>query len=333
VISIQSGPIGNDINFQGQPVLIKSFLNAISKARNYDEVVSERDKIRAKYDELKSQLDELYVPPGHFFSPIPSLDEIRKDESIIFGKAPETLSGIDLNVDKQLTLFKELARFYPEMPFKAEKSSDLRYHFVNDAYTYGDGIVLYGMIRHLEPKKIIEVGSGFSSCLILDTNDLFFNGQISTTFIEPYPQLLKSLLQEEDEGATNLISKRLQDVSLDVFESLGENDILFIDSTHVSKINSDVNYLIFEILPRLSKGVYIHIHDIFYPFEYPKWWVYEGRGWNEAYLLRAFLEHNRDFRIMLMNTYLRLFHKDVVQNNMPLCLERMGGSIWIRKEC
>lgn len=313
--------------------MIKSFLNAITKARNYDDVVSEREKIQEKYDELKSQLDKLYVPPGHFFSPIPHLDEVRKDEPIIFGAASETLPGIDLNVAEQLTLFKALARFYADMPFEAEKGSGLRYHFVNDAYTYGDGIVLYGMIRHLEPKKIIEVGSGFSSCLILDTNDLFFNGQISTTFIEPYPQLLKSLLQEKDKDATNLISKRLQDVSLNVFESLEENDILFIDSTHVSKINSDVNYLVFEILPRLSKGVYIHIHDVFYPFEYPKWWVYEGRGWNEAYLLRAFLEYNENFKIVLMNTYLRLFYKDVVQENMPLCLERMGGSIWIRKEC
>lgn len=182
------------------------------------------------------------------------------------------------------------------------------------------------------PKKIIEVGSGFSSCLILDTNDFFFNGQISTTFIEPYPQLLKSLLQKKDKDAPNLISKRLQHVSLNVFESLEENDILFIDSADVSKISSDVNYLVFEIPPPLSKGVYIHIHDVFYSFEYHKRWVYEGRGGNEAYLLRAFLEYNKNFKIVLMNTYLRLFYKDVVQENMPLCLERIGGSIWIRKK-
>jgi len=312
--------------------LLKSVLGAISKARRHDEAASERDTIRAKYEELKAKLDELYVPPGHFFSPIPSLDEIRKEESSIFGKPPDTLPGIDLNVDAQLTLFEELSRFYPEMPFEAERSPKFRYYFENEAYTYGDGIILYSMIRHLKPTKIIEVGSGFSSCLMLDTNDLFFNGEISFTFIEPFPQLLKSLLNDGDERSINIVPKRLQDVDLVEFETLGPGDILFVDSTHVSKINSDVNYLIFEILPRLSKGVYIHIHDIFYPFEYPKWWVYEGRGWNEAYILRAFLQHNEDFQVILMNTYLRLFHKETVQNHMPRCLERMGGSIWIRKE-
>ena len=114
--------------------MLKSVFNAISKARSYDEVVSERDRVRVKYEELKTQLDELYVPPGHFFSPIPSLDEIRKDESKIFGKVPETLAGIDLNVESQLTLFRALTRFYPEMPFKADKSPNLRYYFVNEAY-------------------------------------------------------------------------------------------------------------------------------------------------------------------------------------------------------
>lgn len=92
----------------------------------------------------------MYVPPGHFFSPIPPLNEVRKDEPIIFGAAPETLPGIDLNVEEQLTLFKALVRFYADMTFEAEKGSDLRYHFVNDAYTYGNAIVLYGMIRHLD---------------------------------------------------------------------------------------------------------------------------------------------------------------------------------------
>ena len=123
------------------------------------------------------------------------------------------------------------------------------------------------MIRHIEPNRIIEVGSGFSSCLILDTNDLHFDGRIATTFIEPYPELLKSLVAEGDESASTLLPVRLQDVDLSVFEELNRGDILFIDSTHVSKIDSDVNYLFFEILPRLSSGVYIHFHDIFYPFE------------------------------------------------------------------
>ncbi|MCZ8539210.1 hypothetical protein [Psychrobacillus psychrodurans] len=90
-----------------------------------------------------------------------------------------------------------------------------------------------------------------------------------------------------------------------------EGDILFIDSYHVSKIGSDVNYIIFEILPKLKPGVRIHFHDIFYPFEYPEKWIFEGRFWNRAYLLRAFLQYNQDFIIDLWNNYLILEHKEI----------------------
>ncbi len=124
-------------------------------------------------------------------------------------------------------------------------------------------------------------GSGYSSCLILDTNELFFDNAISCTFIEPYPGRLLSLLKEEDQKHYQLIQKNLQDIELTSFKELSPNDILFVDSTHVSKTNSDVNYLLFNILPSLNSGVLIHFHDIFYPFEYPKKWVYEGRAWKK----------------------------------------------------
>ena len=93
-----------------------------------------------------------------------------------------------------------------------------------------------------------------------------------------------------------LVNVKLQDVDLKEFDKLKSGDVLFIDSTHVSKIGSDVNYLFFEILPRLHRGVYIHIHDIFYPFEYPKDWIDEGRAWNENYILRAFLNIMRNLK-------------------------------------
>jgi len=128
-----------------------------------------------------------------------------------------------------------------------------------------------------------------------------------------------------------MLPSRLQDVDASEFEALRANDILFIDSTHVSKINSDVNRIFFEILPRLSPGVHIHFHDISYPFEYPKEWVYEGRAWNEAYMLRTFLQYNTAFRIVLMNTFMERYHESFFQERMPLCLKNIGGSIWIRK--
>ncbi|HEX6383406.1 MAG TPA: class I SAM-dependent methyltransferase, partial [Anaerolineae bacterium] len=129
-----------------------------------------------------------------------------------------------------------------------------------------------------------------------------------------------------------IIARPLQDVSLDRFSALTAGDILFIDSTHVAKIGSDVNYLFFEILPALAPGVYVHIHDILYPFEYPAAWVYEGRAWNEAYLLHAFLQYNPTFSIQFFNTYLERVHEPWFRQEMPLCLKDPGGSIWLRKE-
>ncbi|MDR1562767.1 MAG: class I SAM-dependent methyltransferase, partial [Dysgonamonadaceae bacterium] len=122
-----------------------------------------------------------------------------------------------------------------------------------------------------------------------------------------------------------------QNVPLDVFTELKANDILFIDSTHVAKFNSDVNYVIHKILPILSDGVYIHFHDIFYPFEYPMEWLLEGRAWNEQYVLRAFLEYNMKFKIVLFNTYLETIFHEKLKNRFPLIFKNTGGSIWIKK--
>jgi hypothetical protein len=111
---------------------------------------------------------------------------------------------------------------------------------------------------------------------------------------------------------------------------LKANDILFIDSTHVSKTNSDVNYLFFEILPRLQTGVLVHIHDIFFPFDYPREWILEGRSWNEAYLLRAFLQYNPRFEIVLFNDYLQTLHWDSFARLLPRFSKDGGGSVWLQ---
>jgi hypothetical protein len=188
------------------------------------------------------------------------------------------------------------------------------------------------MLRYAKPKRIIEIGSGYSSCVILDTNELFFNNSIQCTFIEPVPELLLSLIKENDRKRINLLPERLQDIEISEFSSLSEGDILFIDSSHVSKINSDVNYIFFQILPNISNGIYIHFHDIFYPFEYPKEWIYEGRAWTESYLLRAFLQYNNSFDIVYFSSFLQHFYKDYLKKEIPLCLKNEGGSIWIRKK-
>lgn len=290
-------------------------------------------------DELRKTLNQLWEPPGHFYSPIPSLDEIRRSEAKVFAAGARELGDVDLNEAGQLALWDALTRYYPEQPFADQKQPGRRYFFENPAFGHFDALVLYAMIRHARPRRVIEVGSGYSSCVLLDTNELFHGNAISCAFVEPYPALLLSLIKPEDRSRINIRAQNLQDVELDVFSALADGDILFIDSSHVSKTNSDVNYVFFEVLPRLQDGVYVHFHDIFYPFEYPKEWVYQGRAWNEAYLLRAFLQNNSAFRIQLFNSFLERFHRDRIARDMPLCLRHppqsmvptSAQSIWLRK--
>jgi predicted O-methyltransferase YrrM len=267
--------------------------------------------------------------PGGFYSPIPSMEEIKRYNFNI--PLPELLPGIDLNGKEQLKLLDSFELFYRELPFTDEKCDGLRYYYNNGFYSYSDAILLYCMIRHLTPKKVIEAGSGFSSSVTLDTNEKFMENSINCVFIEPYPARLESLLKNNDKENVTIHKKRLQEVSLETFKELGENDILFIDSTHVAKFNSDVNYVIHEILPVLAHGVYIHFHDVFYPFEYPKEWLLKDIAWNEQYLLRAFLEYNNNFKIVLFNTYLESIHETKIRSRFPLLYKNTGGSIWLKK--
>jgi len=290
-------------------------------------------------DELRAVVQKLWEPPGHFYSPIPSTTEVRQRESAIFDATSPVVSGVDMNEAGQLQLFSALCAFYHEQPFPITRQNGLRYFFENGAFSYFDAIIFYSMLRHLKPRRVIEIGCGYSSSLLLDTNERFLGNSVSCTFIEPYPELLKSLLKDGDSARITLIPTNLQDVDLAVFDQLEPNDILFVDSSHVSKTGSDVNHELFEVLPRLRSGVYIHFHDIFHPFEYPKAWVYQGRAWNEAYLLRAFLQHNDTYAIQLSNSFLEQFHRDVIAAEMPLCLryaeESMiptsAQSLWLKK--
>jgi len=277
----------------------------------------------------KYQLRSNPFASGNFYSPIPSTKDINKHD---FNAAlPQTIPGIDLNADEQLQLLNSFETYYKELPFPDQKSGDFRYFYQNEAYGYSDAIFLYSMIRLLKPKKLIEVGSGYSSSVTLDTNEKFMDNSIDCIFIEPYPQRLESLLKDNDKENVTIHKKFLQDVPLNVFKELKENDILFIDSTHVSKFNSDVNYLFNEILPALASGVYIHIHDVFYPFEYPKDYFLEKRAWNEQYTLRAFLQYNSAFKIVLFNTYLESMFEDKIKSRFPLLYKNTGGSIWLKK--
>lgn len=268
---------------------------------------------------------------GHFDSPIPSVKALKRREVQIWSEPSRTLEGVDLREDAQLALLETLAQYATDLHIEAQKKEPIRFFYENGFFGYSDGFLLACMLRYLRPKKLIEVGSGFSSGLILDINDQYLDYVLDCTFIDPYPQRLFSLMTEQDQRQAKVLQQPVQEVNLAVFEQLAAGDILFIDSSHVCKTDSDVNYLYFKVLPRLCAGVYIHIHDIPYPFEYPKHWVLQGRAWNEAYLLRAFLQYNSDFEIVIQNHFLYLFHLNQLQKLMPLCTRGDAGSIWLRK--
>jgi Methyltransferase domain len=297
-------------------------------------VMAERDALRAELSRRPPPPEpdgREFVPAGHFYSAIPSMAQVRANEARLFAPPPRELPGIDLRESEQRALLDALQPFYDEQPFPRVHTPPRRYWFENGAYSYSDAIFLYAMLRHARPRRYVEVGSGHSSCVALDTNELFLGGAVACTFVEPYPELLRSLLRPGDEERIEIVPREVQRVDAALFQRLEANDVLFIDSTHVCKIGSDVNFLLFEVLPRLASGVYVHFHDVFHPFEYPRSWIHEGRAWTEAYLLRSFLTFNREFEIVLFNTFMETFHEPFFRARMPLCLENPGGSIWLRR--
>ncbi len=273
----------------------------------------------------------MFVPPGHFYSPIPSVGDVDRYRDASTEPPPDDLTAIDLRVDAQVRLFESWSAMLAEQPFSDERDPATRYWFENPSFSYGDALALYCMLRELEPSRVIEIGSGWSSCVVLDTAERFLRSWPDITFVEPYPEQLNALVREDDLRRSRLLPVPVQEVALAEFEQLTAGDVLFIDSTHVSRVGSDVNYEIFEILPRLQAGVYVHFHDIFYPFDYPVPWVEEGRGWNEAYVLRAFLEFNPAFEIVLFNDLLSRRLGPRLAEACPTWAKNPGGSFWLRK--
>jgi predicted O-methyltransferase YrrM len=280
----------------------------------------------------------LAYPPGHYYSPLPSVSEIAKDELRIFGDPP-SIEGMDLNLPFQWDWVVGSADGLRNIAWPKERDPDFRYWSNNVYFNSADVAALSSVVQRACPRRIVEVGSGFSSACMLDINDRLFRGEIQFTFVEPYPERLRSLLRKGDSRNATVIESRLQDTSLEVFTSLEANDILFIDSSHVAKIGSDVNHLFFEILPRIKPGVYVHIHDVFWPFEYPKVWLEEGRAWNEQYLLRAFLQGNLQFEIVLFGSLLESLDRLRFERYWPMVGERSAenlnigsGSIWLRRK-
>jgi hypothetical protein len=244
---------------------------------------------------------------------------------------PKFSAALDLRVEEQLELVNRLG------PKWSEFSKSWRRYTPNEPnhwYNHSDGAVYYSILTTLRPKRIIEVGCGFSSAIALDVRDQELH-DLELTFIEPYPDRLYDLLEDGDNKTATIHKAILQDVPIETFDALEKDDILFIDSSHISSPGSDVNMLFFQILPRLKPGVLVHLHDIFFPFEYPDTWLsrddWPSLGWNELYLLQAFLSYNNVFEIMFFNCLVWQEHPEIVSPYFPECTKDLPGGIWLRR--
>jgi Methyltransferase domain len=267
-------------------------------------------------------------PTGHFYSPVPDMADVRARDAQIFADA-DNFPGIDLRTDAQVDLASRLVPLSEGHPFGPTPAEGLRYYYDNDYFGWADGLLLLGMLRLLRPRRLVEVGSGFSSALILDVADRYLDGSPACTFIEPYPDRLRALLGPGDAGHARVLETRVQDAGRAVFDDLAAGDVLFIDSSHISKIGSDVNMLFLDVVPRLPAGVHVHVHDIIWPFEYARKWVYEGRAWNEAYLLQALLINNKRLRVTLWGSQLRHRRLAEMEALWPEWAAVGGTSLWL----
>ena len=271
---------------------------------------------------------------GHFYSPIVDLEDAKTRSSQIWPPNPLVL-GVEFNDESHLNILtKHFPQFIDAYDYPENGPADsqlLHFYTQNSQFSWLDSRALFVLLRALPPRNIIEVGSGYSSLLMADVNTRFLSGSVNITCIEPYP---RAFLKSKPVGISRIIERKVQEVALEEFSLLGEGDILFIDSSHVSKTGSDVNYIFFEVLPRLAKGVRIHIHDIFLPHDYPENWVlHEARSWNEQYLLRALLMHSSMFRVTFGCSYAFFRFPDHVKSalNHPQGHAFSGGSFWIEK--
>lgn len=275
---------------------------------------------------------EIKLPhdPGHFYSPIVNPAECLSDEQRLWPSAPKLL-GVDLNDASHIELLDAaFPKFLPDYDYP-EVGDDAAGAFYtrNSQFSWLDSRTLFVLLRHWMPNRIIEVGSGYSTLLMADVNRRFAGGNIEITCIEPYP---RQFLTNGIQGMGSLIVKRVQDVDVALFEGLEANDILFIDSSHVAKTGSDVNFLYFEVLPRLRRGVHIHIHDVFLPHDYLREWVIdENRSWNEQYLLRAMLMYSTAFSVRFgcSNAFYRWPERIRSLLAHPEGRAYGGGSFWI----
>ncbi|HEX5875539.1 MAG TPA: class I SAM-dependent methyltransferase [Pyrinomonadaceae bacterium] len=254
-----------------------------------------------------------HIRPIHYYEPLPDFRSITAEQTT----RRRTFPAIDFQWHDQLSLLHDLSSYREEL-------NDLDLH--NDYFSGFDAVVYYSLIRHLKPQRIIEIGGGYSTRIAAKALELNEKGRL--TCIEPYPEqrLLQADLKIE------LIRKPVEKIDVEFFSSLDANDILFIDSSHTVKFGSDVCYEFLEVLPSLNRGVWIHVHDIFFPHDYPAEWLLKRRlALNEQYLLEAFLAFNKSFAVQLANYWLCLEHTDHAGRLWTNSVNTRASSFWMKR--
>ncbi len=241
------------------------------------------------------------------------------------------LPGIDWNVDEQLKMLAKFSFSEELVNIPREKPDTLDFYMNNGAFESGDAEYWYQLIRSIRPRRIFEVGGGNSSLMAIKAtrrnHEEDSNYSCQHICIEPY-----EMSWLEKTGIT-VVRQKVEDCDVQFFSQLEENDILFIDSSHIIKPQGDVLFVYLELLPALNKGVIVHVHDIFSPKNYLKQWLeYQVRFWNEQYLLEAFLSHNSRWKIIGALNYLHHNHYKSLKSVAPfLTNDREPGSFYIQK--
>lgn len=288
------------------------------------------------FDELHKR-GYVAVRKADFYSPLPIVEDIIKTQHR--WNKPSALVGLEMDLEKLKRNWENLSANYREEYEQLPPYEQIRNLGYGVGYPRSDARTLYYMIRALKPKKYIEIGSGVSTYythLAAQKNESEGHS-LSIKCIEPYPKPNFYKIQ-----GIEMHKNFVQDIPLTFFDQLESGDVLFIDSSHAAKIDSDVVYELLEIVPRLKKGVYVHIHDIPFPYNFPypaELYIFnkeEPQLWNEAYFVQAFLAFNNAFEIIQCMSYVNHYDPEFVKQEMPDRTDKLEyrniiGSIWLKR--
>jgi hypothetical protein len=256
------------------------------------------------------------VVPNHYYWPIPDINELEARK----WPAEQLPVGIDLALEKQLDFLQHVVPLY-ESEWQSDSGAigTAGYRRGNGFFESVDAEIAYCLVRHLKPKRIVEVGGGYSSRVMaaaLDKNLKVDGVRGELLTIDPHPDRFP---REALSDRVQLIAASVQSVDLDIFLTLNSGDFLFLDSTHVVGIGSDVVREYLQILPRINPGVLIHAHDIFIPSDYPRSLVLKALAfWSEQYLLQALLTFNPRFEVVWGSSAMQGFNPEALEQTFPL---------------